>query len=118
MALRDSQILKALLADDRLVEVERKAFTDMFERLDMGLRRGLTKPQREWADRRYKELELEDEEGSENLHSGGAVPDGVPDPTKRHYMSFALPLAPPHVLRQHPELADKRLYEASKRAAK
>lgn len=114
MALRDAQILKALLADDRLNEVERKAFADMFERIDIGVRSGLTKPQREWADRRYKELELEDEAGSVNLHSSGIVPQGIADPSKRHYEKLALPLAPPHILARNPELADKRALEAKR----
>lgn len=69
------QMLIALLGDDRLQDRERTAFEDMSSGLQLSPKASLTKAQFEWAERRFRELEL-DANVSLNLHSEGRAPEG------------------------------------------
>jgi len=69
-------MLIALLADDRLLDKERAAFEDMASRIELSPSTKLSKAQYEWAERRFRELELDADE-SLNLHSEGRVPRGL-----------------------------------------
>lgn len=69
------QMLITLLGDDRLQDKERTAFEDMSSGLQLSPTARLTKPQFDWVERRFRQLEL-DADVSLNLHSEGRVPDG------------------------------------------
>lgn len=75
---RDAMMLRALLADERTSArpEEEDAFRDMLGRLGQY---GLSRPQRDWVEGRFRELELDAGEGALNLHSAGLVPQGVPE---------------------------------------
>jgi hypothetical protein len=113
MTTRDAEMLEALTGEDhwlQLTEKEQKAFTDMLDQLQTGKIVKLSVVQRDWVDRRYRELvegeRAEHVEEALNLHSLGVVPDGIPDPHARHYVGLARPLRPPH--RMHELPVDKR----------
>lgn len=99
MALSDMKILQILLADHRLSDREREVFEDMQERLDVGFRTGLSKSQRTWVDEVYNRLELDDEQGSQNLVSSGVVAKEV-SKKKYAFEKFDRPMLPPHKLAQ------------------
>jgi hypothetical protein len=72
--LSSEDLLTALLASDRITAGERVAFTDMHYKLRAGYcGGGLSRAQRDWAERRYTGLELDAEEGALNLVSSGRV---------------------------------------------
>lgn len=82
----DRELLSKLLTHD-LGEDEREAFSDMFQAILGGERRGLSEKQRAWAKRRLDELEPT----YENLVSEGKVKRG-----KEVEMMFERgPLKPP-----------------------
>lgn len=74
----DRDTLKALLASEALQPDEHRAFADMLRRLD-DFGGQLTLKQREWAEARFDELELDADEGARNLWSSGQVPRGMVD---------------------------------------
>jgi len=112
VSITDEEVLAAILADDGLNEVEREKFRDMSDKLARG-GRALSKSQREWADRVYRERELDAAAPAENLVSAGLVPAGIPDPSARHFQKMQLPKKPPHLMT--PE--ERRLAYGTKRSA-
>lgn len=98
----ERSMLAALLADDRLEDKERTAFEDMSSFLNLSPKSKLKRAQYEWAERRFRELEL-DANVTLNLHSSGKVPEGrspgiakVTFPWQRPDGTYDLPKKPPH----------------------
>jgi hypothetical protein len=76
---KDSEsLLSALIDSKRLHNSEYNAFRDMRYKLRNGIGKGgLSPAQREWAERRYAQLDLDADEPSLNLVSSGAVKKDV-----------------------------------------
>jgi hypothetical protein len=70
----EKEMLKALLADERLNDEEREAFSSMISPLELSPRSKLTEKQRAWVVSRYEKLDL-GAESSLNLHSSGKIPE-------------------------------------------
>jgi hypothetical protein len=97
--LNDRQLLSRLEADDRLTDTELHKFRDMRQKLDVGSYRTLSKPQRQWAEKRFHELELGAQDGAKNLISEGLI-----KPSKHALAMDAIgPHVPEHMRRPpHP----------------
>lgn len=88
-------MLEALLGNEKLTDEERTAFGDMRRKIRLGYATILTKPQKEWVERRYLALELDADEPSENLFSKGAVPKGNANGPPLAFETQYKPLKPP-----------------------
>ncbi len=95
-------LLDALVRCDRLREAEQAAFRDMAMKIRRGDKQNLSREQREWAERRYTELELDADAPAVNAVSSGLVagePAGAPPVLERVLgavpKQFQKPLRPP-----------------------
>jgi hypothetical protein len=96
------ELLDALVRCDRLREAEQAAFRDMAAKIRRGDKQNLSREQREWAERRYTDLELDADAPAVNAVSSGLVPGdpgGAPAVLKRVLErvpeKFQKPLRPP-----------------------
>lgn len=67
----DSEMLRALLDDERIDNEERDNFEDVNRQLKQ--KKLLSRKQHQWVESRWKQLGLDAEEPSQNLFSSGKV---------------------------------------------
>ena len=92
----DRALLGALVESGKLSDVEDSAFRDMLEKLEFKPGSSLSPDQRGWADKVYRKLGLDDEEGCHNLVSRGLVKVTSAERAKKFGYELApRPLKPP-----------------------
>lgn len=96
MEKSDIELLKRLITSDRLTNSQYGAFTGMLSKLLAGDSKELTGAQRQWAEDIYEKLDLQAEEGAQNLISSGRyVPTEEERLKKYGWETMPKPLKPP-----------------------
>lgn len=91
--VKDNEMLKAVLEDERLEDEHREAFEGMQKFLSESAGNKLSTKQKLYVKDIYAKLELDASEGSKNLFSSGKVPKG--NDVKLLIDSMPRPLKPP-----------------------